>query len=355
MTHPPAEKSRYGVVSPYLIPKSVDKVVNVGDGFILRAVERLLGRFPADLTFSSRCLPTPEELAVLESCGIVVLAGANQLTDDYSIWPGFDAERLGKSQLRLAPMAVGLHGEAGRNVGMTVETRNLIRLIHDRVPYSSWRCPRTTAYLNQSVPELRDRFLMTGCVVLYDEPLLSGSRFHHGQDVVAVTTTERGDFWERETATIEFVARRFPASRRLLVIHQDFVGQQRRSGSLKRKAEALLGLDRASALRKFARARGFEVVVPRNADEALALYETVDLHVGSRLHAHLRMLSQNRRSFLTKVDERITGFAEHFDFPVCDPLRLEHYLDADFERVRDRARRTHDVMRTFVDSLGRPS
>ena len=39
---------------------------------------------------------------------------------------------------------------------------------------------------------------MTGCPVLYDEPLLNGSRFADQAGTVAVTVTERGDFWNRE-------------------------------------------------------------------------------------------------------------------------------------------------------------
>ena len=193
---------------------------------------------------------------------------------------------------------------------------------------------------------------MTGCPVLYAKPLLNESRFGRSEDTVAVTSTERGDFWKREAATIEFVARRFSASRRLMVIHQDYA-RAAAEGKLRRKLSSLFAGDKVSALRKLASARGFEVMVPATADEALSLYAKVDLHIGSRLHAHLHMLSRNRRSFLTKVDERVTGFAEHFGFPICDPLRLGDYMEFDFEPVRERARRTFDTMLKFVDSLGR--
>ena len=49
------------------------------------------------------------------------------------------------------------------------------------------------------------------------------------------------------------------------------------------------------------------------------------------------MQSQNRHTFLSRVDERVTGFAKHFGFPICDPLQLDDYMDFDFEPVRNSA------------------
>ena len=118
--------------------------------------------------------------------------------------------------------------------------------------------------------------------------------------------------------------------------------------------DRLLGVRRQSVygLRRFAVARGFEIFVPSSNDAAIAFYSTVTLHVGSRLHAHLHMLSQNKWSFLTKVDERSTGIAEHFGFPLCDPGYLADYLDFDFEIVRQAAQRTFPIMEKFVGSVG---
>jgi hypothetical protein len=345
-----ADNFMRSAVTPYLMPPSLAKTVNIGDGFILRAIERLIGRFPADLTFSSRELPTPGQFGAMEKCSQVILAGANQLTDDFSVWPGFDGAALARANLRLVPFGIGIHGEARRNAGMTKTTAEIIALIHARLSFSSWRCPKTVDYLNRSLPRLKGHFLMTGCPVLYHAPLLKESRFRQGRGIVAVTPTERGSFWPREAATVAFVARRFPAARRLLIIHQDYkVRPGKKRASL---LASFLARDKVAALRRFARARGFEIVVPTTADEALTHYESVDLHIGSRLHAHLHMLSQNRPSFLIKVDERATGFAEHFAFPLCDPSRLDDYMDFDFEPVREKAKRTFEVMQQFIASLG---
>src|SRR5437667_255923 len=143
------------VVTPYMMPEPVSKVVNVGDGFILRAIERLLGKFPPDLTFSSRVLPAAAQISQMERCSDVILAGANQLTDDYTIWPGFGGARLANTRLRLVPMGIGIHGDPGRNAGMTETTRAVMTQIHERIARSSWRCPKTVDYLNRSLPHLR--------------------------------------------------------------------------------------------------------------------------------------------------------------------------------------------------------
>src|SRR5438105_69751 len=225
-------------VTPYLMPQPTSKIANLGDGFIVRAIERLLGKFPPALTFTSRALPASEQISQMQKCSWVILAGANQLTDDFTVWPGFDGAALARTGLRLAPMGIGIHGEPRRNAGMTAATRAILAQIHERLDNSSWRCPRTVDYLERSLPHLRGRFLMTGCPVLYAKPLLNESRFGRSEDTVAVTSTERGDFWKREAATIEFVARRFSASRRLMVIHQDYA-RAAAEGKLRRKLSSL--------------------------------------------------------------------------------------------------------------------
>lgn len=348
---PPAERSdALSVLTPYLIPPGNAKVPNLGDGFILRAIERHLGKFPSDVSFSSRCAPSDaQKLALLQSPGII-LAGTNQLNDDFAPWPGMQADEIRARPYVFVPMGIGIHGEPARNRQMSPTTTEILELVHERILFSSWRCPRTVAYLRRSIPRLAPNCLMTGCPTIYDAPLLESSRFNSAQDIVAVTATERGDFWQRESRTIAFVARKYPRAEKWLVVHQDY-GVKRRSW-LKRSILRALH-NSADALYAFAVRRGFTVVTPRSIDEGLAVYGKADMHFGSRLHAHLTMLSQNKRSYLTKVDERSTGISEHFDFPLCDPARFDDVLDFDFERVRQAALRTFPVMQKFIESVGR--
>lgn len=324
--------------------------MNIGDGFILRAVERLFGRVPEDRLFSTWEALPKSGLARLSRSRALISAGANQLNDRYCVLPGMTPEDVESLDCPIVLVGIGIHGVPDQNRGMSEDTKAILKIIHGRVPHSSWRCPHTIAYLERELPELKGRMLMTGCPVIYDRPLLEGAIFARGHQTVAVTTTERGDFVDREVATLRFVARQFPASRRYLVTHQNFAPP----GPLEATRHRLWPRpdDRPPAeLRRQARKLGFEIFIPRTADEALRFYGAVDLHIGSRLHAHLHFLSQAKWSFVTYVDERITGIAEAFGFPVCDANHLADYLDFDFELLRIKAVAHFETMRRFVDSM----
>lgn len=344
----------YAALSPWPIPPALarHKVANLGDGLILRAIERHLGRGPAAPVVSPRVAPGASELDALEQAGLVVLAGANQLHDRYTLWPGCSIAALRARAWRFVPFGLGVHGAAGFNDAMSEETQAMLTFVHERIEYSSWRCPRTVAYLTHHLPALTGRALMTGCPVLYDRPLLERERFPEGGASIAVTVTERGDFWQRESRTLEWVARRYRRARRHLVLHQDFARltpmhvERRGWGLAPRPAREPL-----HRLRALARRLGFDVVIPDTIEAAITFYDTVDLHVGSRLHAHLYCLSRNVRSVLTPVDGRAPGIAEAFDFPLTDPGRLDEGVAFDLERVRARARAGFGTLQRFLASL----
>lgn len=344
------------VLTPYLIPNRLRgrKVVNLGDGFILRAIERLLGRFAPQRTFSPRIALSAQAQKVLEDSPAVILAGANQLNDRYTVWPGLSAERIRASRLRLVPFGIGLHGEPGYTNRLSDATKDVLTALHERIEFSSWRCPHTVGYLRRELPQLGPQLLMTGCPVVYDRPLLEGTPFNTETRRIAVTVTERHDFWVRETAVIDFVARRFRRAARLLVLHQNYSPPTRfehlRHRWLPKPPERLNDYQR---LRQYAVRRGFEVICPADADACSAFYDSVDIHIGSRLHAHLLCLSRGRRSWLVQVDGRAIGMAEFLGFPLCRPDELEAALDFDFEIVRAHAKEGFMVMRRFVETLPR--
>ncbi len=345
--------SDYSALTPYLIPRALadKKVVNLGDGFILRAIERRVGRFLPECTVSPRVkLSTAEQAALARGKG-VILAGANQLNDHYSIWPGLKAADVWASGMRFIPFGIGLHGEGGYTVGLTADTLEILRAIHERIEYSSWRCPSTVRFLEAQLPELKGRMLMTGCPVTYDDPLLNGTRFLAAENRVAVTVTERNDFWERETRTIDFVAQRFRRADRFLVLHQNYSPAGRFEPLKHRLLPYTEVANPYERLRWYAVKRGFHIISPPTADACLAFYQAIDLHIGSRLHAHLHFMSQNKRTFLVPVDGRAAGMAEYLGFPLCDPTCFETYLDFDFETVRARAQVSFEQMKLFLRAL----
>jgi hypothetical protein len=328
------------VLSPYSIPAALQgkKVANLGDGFILQAIERLLGRVDPANVISPRVAPAPEALERLRDSRLILIGGANQLNDEYRIWPDLTAEDLRRSSFRFVPIGVGIHGDPDRAAGMSAVTKEMLELVHERTEFSSWRCPITLGYLQQNLPKLSDRFLLTGCPVMFDRPLLESRSFSDADRVVAVTVTERGNFLKREKVILQFVARRYPRSEKILVLHQDVAASGRFFDPVRR-------------LRRSAEKLGFTVVAPRSVAQGSAIYDRADLHFGSRLHAHLTMLSRNKKSFVVAVDDRAKGMADLFGFPLCDPDRFEDYLGFDFEQVRAAAQRTYPTMQKFVRSL----
>ena len=346
--------SPFAVLSPYLIPAELAarKVVNLGDGFILRAIERLVGKTDPGCLFSPRVAPTATDRTRLQQCRGVILAGANQLNDQYTVWPGLSADEIRESGLRLIPFGIGLHGQPGHNDGLSPAARDVLIAVHERLAFSSWRCPHTVAWLAREIPQVAAQLLMTGCPVLYDKPLLEGAAFGRRMGRIAVTVTERGRFWDRETAVIDFVARTFPRAERWLVLHQNYSPPPSWEWLHHRLvARPGSGWNAYRKLRHHAVRRGFRIVAPPDADRCLAFYDTIDAHFGSRLHAHLLCLSRARRSWLVAVDGRAPGMAEYLQFPLCAPEGIEAELDCDFERVRHNATRTFPVMRQFVESL----
>lgn len=339
--------TNYAVLTPYLVPAELSnyKAVNIGDGFILRGIERLIGRFPESLTFTSRTAPSDNAQRLIAQGPGVVLAGANQLHENFTPWPGLSGADLRGSGLRLVPFGVGLHGAPGLALGLSDQTRDLLNAIHEVIEFSSWRCPLTVAFLERELPHLSGRFLMTGCPVAYDAPVLDGTRFHDGESNIALTVTDREDFWEREIAILDLVADRFARAKRFLVLHQDF-------RALGPKWVRDLDPSRTpEALRRHAAVRGYEIIVPGSADEALAFYDAIDLHIGSRVHAHLHFLSRNKRSALVPVDQRALGLSAAYGFPLSQPQTIERDLTRDFEPVRQRIRDGYEVMRRFTASL----
>jgi hypothetical protein len=349
--HRPVPANQFAVLTPYLIPSGLGKVVNLGDGFILRAIERWVGPFSSSRMFSPRVALGSEAVTALKHSSAVIIAGANQLNDRYTIWPGLTAEGIRKNRMRFVPFGIGIHGDPKQTERLTEETRSILEAVHEQIEYSSWRCPNTVGFLRREMPRIANQLLMTGCPVIYDRPLLESDRFLSSEKTVAVTASERGEFWERETRIIDAVTKRFQMAHRYFVVHQNFSPPR-----LGERLQCLLSplkarMNPVAELRAYARQRGFKVVIPSSADECMQFYNRVDIHVGSRLHAHLLFLSRNKRSYLVPIDNRSGGIAEHLGFPLFAPEELDRSWDCDFEIIRSRARETYAVMQRFVKSL----
>lgn len=322
---------------------------NMGDGFILRAVERFLGDIPENMRVPARKQPSAASLEKLKSASYVVMAGANQLHDNFSPWPGLSADDIRNGSCRFVPMGVGISGKPGGGLHLTSEAKQRLLAMHESIAFSSWRCPRTVEAISRELPVLRDQLLMTCCPVVLDTALLEGHPFRKLQNTIAATITDRDEFWDRESAMLKRIAAVFPQSRKILVLHQDF---SILPANIKNTPFINVINSPVRKIRSYAKSLGFEIKVLRSAEDGIALYrDEVDLHFGSRLHAHLLMLSLAKWSFLTYVDERMSGISEYLGFPLCQPNEIDKHLHFDFEIVRRQAREAHTTMQKFTTSL----
>jgi hypothetical protein len=326
---------------------------NIGDGFILRRILQMLHPHECQHIFTSRKNLSADDIRKINDTKGLILAGTNQLTDNFSIVPGLTLKQLSMIKVPIIPFAIGINGHRKENMGISDFTKTVLNEIHNRIQYSSWRCSMTIDYLVKNVPSIEPKLLMTGCPVIYDKDLLSGLPFSNKTGKIVVTVTDRDDFWEREVKTMDFVSHRFKDSEKILSLHQVFEGPTMwnfvRSFIGRRKIYR--HKKKVIALRAYAKERGFHIFVPKNVEECWNFYRSCDMHMGSRLHAHLFFLSQAKKSFLTYVDERMTGFSHDLGFPLCDYRSFDAYLEYDFEIYRANCIRFHQTMQRFITYL----
>ena len=340
----------FSALTPYIIPPELPyKKTNLGDGFILNAIRRLLNFSELRYTFSTKRILSDEDINKINGGRALIIAGANQLNDEYLPWPGFSLDVLEKIKVPVIPMGVGYAGNLNGtgNRCMSSVTKGALQAIHENIQYSSWRCFRTTRYLNESLPELADKFLMTGCPVIYGEKLLSGYPFSEKTEKIIFTPTERGHWRRREYATLNYILDTFPGAEVTMVLHQDFSQLSIRESFYNLKNNFVL----PRHFHAYARKRGVIVIAPRTADEGEEIYNNCDLHIGSRLHAHIYSLSMCKKSFLTHVDGRAEGFAEYVQFPIVDYTSIGNCAGFDFEIYRRAAIDRYREMAKFTNSL----
>ncbi|MEN8207520.1 MAG: polysaccharide pyruvyl transferase family protein [Pseudomonadota bacterium] len=344
----------YSILTPYWIPHTTKnrERANVGDGFIMEAIINLLDPAHARYVFSNRERLTDNDIDKINSTTALILAGANQLDDNFSVVPDFSLQTLSQIDVPIIPFGIGINGESGKNISMSEETRQIISFIHERTKWSSWRCPLTIDYLEKNIPELSEHFLLTGCPVMYlGEPDMRNSIPAECAKTVAVTITDRGNYWHRETQTIDIVAKTFPTARKWLSLHQrpsEFGAKKILKSLLHGKTNRLRT---TAGLCRYAEKRGFEIFQSDNVHDYLEHYRSIDTHIGSRLHAHLFFLSQRKPSFVTHVDNRAMGFSRMLGFPVYNHTNLEDCLKFDFNPCWEAMDSVRVTMDQFVNYL----
>lgn len=319
----------YSVITPYLLPPGTPKRVNVGDGFILDSCVKLIGAEPRH-AFSSR-LPLGEEaIAAINAGRFVLVAGANTLKDHFEITPGFDLRVLGRIRVPVILCGIGHFGTPQATLGVSEASRILFRELLARFPYVSVRCDASWCYLAEAIPDLADRVLMTSCPVVHPvDGLDRGFERKPRYQRLVVTITDRAHLQE-QLPLLTLAPQLFPAEQRVLALHQDYGNRE---------------------LWDFARSQGYEILRGADYQQFLDLYGATDIHLGNRVHAHLKLLSYGVVSFLTPFDLRQQFFAESLDFPLITRLTSPELAEYDFARACRRREAARIQMEKFMTAV----
>jgi hypothetical protein len=318
------------VISPYPVDPRTSKKPNMGDGFILNSALKLIGARPTEV-FSSRLPISASDLERINASRLVLVAGANTLKSAFEITPNFTPELLARIRTPVALFGIGHYGVAEATAQpLDPPSEAVVREILRRFPYVSARCDASARYLGDSIPDLADRVLMTSCPVVHDvDGLHGGFARKDVYDQLVCTVTDRGAM-AAQAAILQVAPRLFPARRRILALHQDYGNKP---------------------LWDLAQSLGYEVFRGDRHEDFLDLYHGTDIHLGNRVHAHLKCLSQGVRSFLTPFDLRQAYFAESLDFPLITRAPDAVFETYDFRRVEARIAAARPQMDTFVEAI----
>lgn len=284
---------------------------NVGDFLIRhRGVALLKHLVPDhDLVLHERWRPLPDDLAA-EARSIVICGGpglsANFYPHVYRLVP--DLRKLEKPVL---PIALGWRGEpmsGAEDFRFLPESKDALEVIHSRISWSTVRDDLSLGIMGRNGI---DNVRRSGCVAWYHLPSL-GRPLHRPHEIrhLVFTPPAQPKFFMESLRILVALKRRFPKAARICSFHRGLKADEYTRG---REANASRLLARA------AQWLGFEVIDASFDLSAIEFYESADLHVGYRVHAHLYFLSVRRPSLLISEDGRGLGQA----LSLGDPYALK--------------------------------
>lgn len=284
---------------------------NAGDALIFERGRKLIEAFrPSEpLEFAEGWRPLADQVpaAVLRAARAVIVVGGpgygNGLAARYPL--GLDPE-LHPPLVFLALGSAIVPGTAAQiaSFGFDAPSRTFLDAVAARSPFLGTRDRLTAGILERAGFE---RVLMTGDPAWYDLRRLDAP-IHRPSTIgrIAFTPPANPVFFDQAVRLARALAAAFPVAAGAVVHHR---GVQRPFAALARE----LGWD--------------DVDITGSAD-GFAHFDTADLHVGYRVHAHLYAISHGIPTYLVAEDSRgvgmlqtlgplgVTGFGERADGPL---------------------------------------
>ncbi len=331
---------------------------NVGDFLIFERARALIERYRGADAYQvlPRWLPLDDHLEMVNRAEAVVWCGGPGYGPDFYPHIVPLARRLADLQVPIVPLGLGWgvnqRAADADSFRFSPRASEALRLIHQRIEMSSVRDLLTERVLrNNGV----DNVVTTGCPAWYHLPSLERS-FEPPARVRRIVFTTPAEFRHFLPAArmIRWLAHRFPEAEKVVVFHRGIWADDYTSvrTSLYNMALALSS--------ELARCR---VVDAAFDTRHIEFYDSCDLHVGYRVHAHIDFLSRRKPSILLQEDARSVGQSltlgtQDIDATAADAIaqleaRVQHHLDsrfADFGNVVENMRSRAETMQQFLGS-----
>ena len=228
----------------------------------------------------------------INACDAIVIEGGPYILEDvqYDL-PLEQYMRFNPPIMMLGVGQYGTNGSKEYNYSMkfTEATLALFKKVTEHGYGISCRDIYTyRALLNENLSNV----YMTGCPAWYNLPTIHNLYIHKDSEIyhICVSDPAKGENNDQLLELLSFLEKRYPHAKISYVIHRDV--NTYLCDTIKHEFPDV------------------EIVVINGSAEGFSIYDSCDLHIGYRVHAHIYNLSIRNRSILIEEDARGAGVNE---------------------------------------------
>jgi hypothetical protein len=301
---------------------------NAGDHLIISRAHRLLREYvDADILNFNRDDISAKSYATLNRARAVILCGGPAY--QRNMYPGVYPLDLGRLDSTVIPLGLGWKGklyEQPEDFVFSGESENFIKAIHSNIETSSCRDHLTIEVLSKlGIVNVQ----MTGCPAWYD--LDNMEREFEISSPSSIVFSDPAHFSQGSFAVMRSLKRRFPRAQLTLALHHGYYSKLNRRG-------LGFGLNHL-LLTSYAKSLGFRICnIAADLAAMQDVYNSCDLHIGYRVHAHIYCLARRTASLLISEDSRGIGQSCALGCSVLqsDDRLLVDQLHAQIDQMLDR-------------------
>jgi len=302
-------------------------VKNSGDFLIVKRSERLLKHCfnNAELVRFCRLFPLDEQIAVLNDCDFLVLAGGPAYLQN--TYPDNIPFVKDLSKIRVPVYTLGL-GWFGKNVlnntlyesyKFNESTYVFWKWINEYYPLS---CRDYYSVKNLKAQSF-DNVVMTGCPAWYNIEYLksvSENRQEKNKTIekICISDPAYKINFNRGEKVYDTFRRMFPEAKIYFIFHRGI------------ESTEYVSSEKMEATKKYAemlKVKGAIIKDISCSEQGFEIYDDCDLHLGFRVHAHIYNISRGNCSILIEEDARGTGVNDCLGLPGIRPYDTNNTSD----------------------------